>query len=153
MTMRLYRRRRAVAAQVENEAEDPKPAPIGSVARAVKLNDGLRQLLLVRTNKREGENHTPLIVKHHFHVQIKKSDGSRSGFFIHRHTPSRICDCVDQFLIQIFGVLVSRSDWSYCIPRQGIQVPLVIKVLNVSEVHREFSVMSWRCEAIAPEVN
>lgn len=32
----------AEAAQVENEAEEPSPAPMGKVDRAVKLNDGLR---------------------------------------------------------------------------------------------------------------
>ena len=31
----------AVAAQTEKDAEDPKPAPTGSVARVVKLNVGL----------------------------------------------------------------------------------------------------------------
>lgn len=31
----------AVAAQVEKEADEPSPAPMGRVERAVKLNDGL----------------------------------------------------------------------------------------------------------------
>jgi hypothetical protein len=39
--MRWCRRRRAVAAQTEKDAEDPRPAPTGSVARAIKLKDGL----------------------------------------------------------------------------------------------------------------
>ena len=38
---RLKRRRRAVAVHAENEAEEPRPAPTGRLARAVKLNDGL----------------------------------------------------------------------------------------------------------------
>lgn len=39
--MRRCRRRFAVAAQTEKDAEEPRPAPTGSVARALKLNDGL----------------------------------------------------------------------------------------------------------------
>ena len=39
--MRRWRRRSAVAAQTEKEAEEPRPAPTGSVARAVKLKAGL----------------------------------------------------------------------------------------------------------------
>lgn len=40
MLIRLCRMRRAVAAQTENEAEEPSPAPTGRVERAVKLKDG-----------------------------------------------------------------------------------------------------------------
>lgn len=39
--MRLYNSNIVVAAQVENEADEPRPAPTGSVDRAVKLKDGL----------------------------------------------------------------------------------------------------------------
>jgi hypothetical protein len=41
--MRWWSKRRAVAVQVENEAELPRPAPTGSVDLTVKLNDGLYQ--------------------------------------------------------------------------------------------------------------
>jgi hypothetical protein len=41
--MRWWSRRRAVAVQVVNEAELPRPAPTGSVDLTVKLNDGLNQ--------------------------------------------------------------------------------------------------------------
>lgn len=41
--MRLCSRRRAVATQVENEADDPSPAPTGRVARTVKLKAGLNE--------------------------------------------------------------------------------------------------------------
>lgn len=34
-----------VAAQVENDAEEPRPAPMGRVERAVKLNDGLVEIV------------------------------------------------------------------------------------------------------------
>lgn len=39
--MREYNSNRAVAAQAENDAEEPRPAPTGSVARAEKLTEGL----------------------------------------------------------------------------------------------------------------
>jgi len=38
MLICLRRRRTAVAAQTENDAEEPRPAPTGRVARALKLN-------------------------------------------------------------------------------------------------------------------
>ena len=41
--MRWWRRRRAVATQVEKEAELPRPAPTGSVDLTEKLNDGLNE--------------------------------------------------------------------------------------------------------------
>lgn len=41
--MRWWRSRMAEATQVENEAEEPRPAPMGKVDRAVKLNDGLAE--------------------------------------------------------------------------------------------------------------
>jgi len=41
--IRWWRRRRAVAAQVEKEAELPRPAPTGNVDLTAKLNDGLDQ--------------------------------------------------------------------------------------------------------------
>lgn len=40
---RWWRRRRAVATQVEKEAELPRPAPTGSVDLTAKLNDGLNE--------------------------------------------------------------------------------------------------------------
>jgi hypothetical protein len=40
----LWTSNRAAAAHVENEAEDPSPAPTGSVARALKLMDGLQKI-------------------------------------------------------------------------------------------------------------
>jgi hypothetical protein len=39
--MRECRINRAVAAQAEKDAEEPRPAPTGSVARAEKLKEGL----------------------------------------------------------------------------------------------------------------
>ena len=39
--IRLCNKRRAVAAHVENEAEEPSPAPTGSVPRAEKCIAGL----------------------------------------------------------------------------------------------------------------
>ena len=36
--MICLRRRTAVAAQTENDAEEPRPVPTGRVARALKLN-------------------------------------------------------------------------------------------------------------------
>jgi hypothetical protein len=39
--IRLRTRRIAVAAQVEKAAEDPRPAPMGSVERAIKVKEGL----------------------------------------------------------------------------------------------------------------
>lgn len=39
--MRLWTRSRAVATQAEYEAEDPSPALIGRVDRAIKWNEGL----------------------------------------------------------------------------------------------------------------
>jgi len=41
MLICLRRRRTAVAAQTENDAEEPRPAPMGRVARALKLNASL----------------------------------------------------------------------------------------------------------------
>lgn len=39
--IRWYSKRIVVAAQTEKDAEEPRPAPTGSVARALKLNEGL----------------------------------------------------------------------------------------------------------------
>lgn len=46
--IRWWRRRRAVAVQVEKEAELPRPAPTGSVDLTAKPNDGLNQCKPVR---------------------------------------------------------------------------------------------------------
>jgi hypothetical protein len=43
--MRECRSKRAVAAQAEKDAEEPRPAPTGSVARAENLKDGLIALM------------------------------------------------------------------------------------------------------------
>jgi hypothetical protein len=56
MEIRWWRRRRAVAAQTEKQADEPRPAPIGSVDRAVRLNEGLRiwSVFVSKVNKVEG---------------------------------------------------------------------------------------------------
>ena len=41
--MMLLIRRSAVEAQVEKEAEEPRPAPTGRVPRAVKWKEGLKR--------------------------------------------------------------------------------------------------------------
>jgi len=41
--IRWWRRRRAVATQVEKEAELPRPAPTGSVDLTAKPNEGLEK--------------------------------------------------------------------------------------------------------------
>lgn len=43
--MRWCKSNIAVAEQVEKDAEEPRPAPIGNVDRAVKLNEGLRIMI------------------------------------------------------------------------------------------------------------
>jgi hypothetical protein len=54
-------RRRAVATQTEKDAEEPRPAPIGRVARAVKLNEGLRDINIY-TRAMETFNETHLLL-------------------------------------------------------------------------------------------
>lgn len=39
--IRWWRSRSAVAMQTEKDADEPRPAPIGRVARALRLNEGL----------------------------------------------------------------------------------------------------------------
>ena len=54
-----------VAVQAEKDAEDPKPAPIGKVERAVKLNDGLVSAV--------GNNHRSRGMEHTFHLRAPRS--------------------------------------------------------------------------------
>jgi hypothetical protein len=51
MEMRLCSRSKAVAKQTEYDAEEPNPAPIGRLVRAVSVNDGLKYAQINIMNK------------------------------------------------------------------------------------------------------
>jgi hypothetical protein len=68
-------------------------------------------------------------------------------------TQSPLVEGINKFLIEHLRMLVPDPDGSHSIPGQFVEIPFMMKVVDVCEMDREFTVMTWGGEAVTPEVH
>lgn len=106
-----------MAAHVENEAEEPSPAPMGRVDRAVKLKDGLANMLMACKEMTFLRDSPISCRKNEIHVQECETGCAGMVLLLAKLRQGPLRDSVNQRLIQVLWMRIPEHNRSRGIPR------------------------------------
>lgn len=71
-----------------------------------------------------------------------------------RRWDSARADRFDEAVVERLRMLLAHLDTTCdCVPRQFVDVPLMVEVVDVREVDGDLPIMARSCETVAPEID
>jgi len=97
--------------------------------------------------------YSPVVISAQDHEQIQERQSCPTSRLFINPLQCSVIQRLYQPLIEFLGVYLAGWYRGYCVPGKCFNIPFMVKVVQILQMYRDLSVMSWRCESITPEVH